>query len=175
MLLRIGLVAVVLASFVIVGMPLNGGWSVLEAPAVSAAPALEPALGPAATETNGLTFSSAVDSNARPIDPRTEFGGGVNTVWASFEYRDHDKDAKVTYLLRANGEDYKWGTLDCCGSGSGRAAFPITKRGSSGNLPGAAYEVRVFANGAEVAVGGFGVKGRGGLDNDGQGEDNDNN
>jgi hypothetical protein len=171
-LLRIGLVAAVLASFVIVGMPLNGGWTGVTT--ASAAPALAPVHGPASTETNGLTFSSGIDSDARPIDVRTEFSGGTNVVWASFDYRDHDKNAKVTYLLRANGEDYKWGTLDCCGSGSGRAAFPITKRGSGGDLPGAAYEVRLFVNSAEVAVGGFGVKGRGGLDNDGQGQGNDN-
>ena len=72
------------------------------------------------------------------------------------------------YLVRANGEDYKFGKLNCCDSRNGRFAFPFTKRGDGGDLPGAAYDVRIYANGAEIAHGGFGVNGRGGLDNDGQ-------
>ena len=51
---------------------------------------------------------------------------------------------------------------------------PRAKKNGNGDLPGAAYEVRLYVNGAEVAVGGFGVKGRGGLDNDDQGQGNDN-
>ena len=73
-----------------------------------------------------------------------------------------------------DGEDYKFGKLNCCGSRNGRFAFPFTKRGGGGDLPGAAYDVRIYANGAEIAHGGFGVNGRGGLDNDGQSDDNDN-
>ncbi|MCC7368106.1 MAG: hypothetical protein IT306_06780 [Chloroflexi bacterium] len=166
MVVRIGLVAAVLATFVVIGMPWRGASSAFQPTMVAAAPA--------DTTTNGLTFSKSVDSDARAIHPDVEFGRGTEVVWASFDYTDHDGNAKVTYLVRANGEDYRWGTLDCCKGGSGRAAFPIEKRSGHGNLPGAAYEVRVYVNGAEVAVGGFGVKGGRGLDNDGQGHGNDN-
>jgi len=130
----------------------------LRTPSVAAAPA--------DASSNGIDFSSSVSSGNQPSDPRVEFGGNTHTVWASFGLHDADQNAKVSYLVRANGEDYKWGKLDA--SGNGRHAFPITKRSGSGNLPGAAYDVRVYVNDAEVAHGGFGVKGRGGLDHDGQ-------
>ena len=165
MIVRIAAVVAVLASFVVLGMPQNGS-GVFQPTTAAAAPA--------ATESNGILFSTSVDSNARPENPRTEFGGGTNVVWASFEFRDHDRNADVTALVRANLEDYREYDLDCCNSNSGRFAFPITKRGGGGDLPGAAYDVRIYVNGAEVAHGGFGVNGRGGLDNDGQDQDNDN-
>lgn len=170
MIVRIGLVVAVLASFVVLGMPWNGATSAFQ-PSVAAA---APVAGPASTVVSNLIFSREIDSNARPIGPDVEFGGSNRDVWASFDFNEHDANAKFSYLVRANGEDYKWGTLDCCRSGSGRAAFQITKRSGSGDLPGAAYEVRIYVNNAEVAVGGFGVKGRGGLDNDDQGQGNDN-
>jgi hypothetical protein len=155
MIVRIAAVAAILAGFVALGM-------------TTAAAA------PAATSAGGIQFSTSVDSQARPENPRTEFGSGTDTVWASFEFRDHDPNADVTALVRTNGDDYREYDLACCDSSSGRFAFPITKRGGGGDLPGAAYDVRVYVNGAEVAQGGFGVNGRGGLDNDGQDQDNDN-
>jgi hypothetical protein len=165
MIVRIAAVAAVLASFVVVAM-LQAERVDLQPPVASAAPA--------STWTNGLDFSTSVDSNARPNDPRVEFGSGTDVVWVSFDYRDHDPNAVVTYLARANRTDYKTGRLDCCTSREGRFAFPFTKRGDSGEIPGAAYDMRIYVNGAEVAQGGFGVNGRGGLDNDGQSDDNDN-
>ena len=170
MIVRLGVVAVVLASFVVLGTPWNGPAVTLQPTTAAAAPAAAPA----GTWTNGLVFSSGITSDARPENVRTEFGSGTHTVWASFEYRDHDPNAEVSYVARANGDDYKFGKLDCCDSSNGRYAFAITKRGGGGDLPGAAYDVRVYVNGAEVAQGGFGVNGRGGLDNDGQRHGNDN-
>ena len=166
MIVRIAAVVAVLATFVTLGMPANGS-SAFQPTTASAAPA--------ESYTNGLEFSTGIDSNARPENPRTEFGSGTNTVWVSFELHDHDPKAQVSYLARANGEDYKFGKLDCCDARDGRFAFPFTKRGDSGDLPGAAYDIRIYVNGAEVAHGGFGVNGRGGLDNDGESDDNDNN
>ena len=166
MIVRIAAVVAVLATFVVLGMP-GAGSSTFQPTTASAAPA--------ATSTNGLQFSTSVDSNARPENPRTEFGGGTHTVWVSFDFRDHDPKAELSFLARANGEDYKFGKLACCDSREGRFAFPLTRRGGGGDLPGAAYDVRVYANGTEVAQGGFGVNGRGGLDNDGASDDNDNN
>src|SRR5688572_22871746 len=148
MIVRMAAVVAILASFVVLGMPL-GGSGVFEPATASAAPA--------GTWTNGLDFSTSVDSNARPENPRTEFGGGTDRVWVSFEFGDHDPGAEFSYLARANGEDYKFGKLDCCKARSGRFAFPFTKRGDSGEIPGAAYEIRIYVNDAEVAKGGFGV------------------
>src|SRR3712207_9327162 len=56
------------------------------------------AAAPAGTWTTGLQFSTSVDSQARPENPRVEFGDGTNTVWVSFEFRDHDPDRKSTRL-----------------------------------------------------------------------------
>jgi len=170
MIVRIAAIITVLVSVIVLGMPQNGS-GVFQPTSAAAAPADAPA----ATSTSGLEFSTSVDSNARPENPRVEFGGGTHSVWASFELRDHDPNAEVTYVVQANGEDYKFGKLNCCNAGQGRFAFPITKRSGGGDLPGAAYSVRVYVNGAEVAHGGFGVKGRGGLDNDGEDQGNDNN
>jgi hypothetical protein len=167
---RIATIVAVLAGFVLLGTP----WS---SPAVSLQPttaAAAPADAPAATSTNGLQFSSSIDSEARPINPRVEFGSGTHDVWVSFNYRDHDPNADLSYLVRANGEDYKFGKLNCCPTKSGRYAFALTSRGG-GDLPGASYDVRIYANGAEIAHGGFGVNGRGGLDNDGQGDNGNGN
>ena len=171
MIVRIGLVAAVLASFVLVGMPWSGSGSTFQ-PATAAA---APAAAPAATTVGPLTFSRSMDSDGNPGGVDVEFGGGNPNIWVSFDYRDHDSNAKVTYLVRANGEDYKWGKIDCCPNNSGHAAFEITHRNGGGkDLPGAAYEVHLYVNDAEVAVGGFGIKGRGGLDHDNQGKGNGN-
>ena len=172
MFVRIGVVAAVLAGFVVLGMPWNGGETDARFRPLTASAATLAA--PADTTSSGIEFSKHVDSNGRADEPRTEFGGGTHTVWASFEFRDHDRNSTVSYLVRANGEDYKYGRLDCCSAGQGRYAFPITKRNGNGDLPGAAYDVRIYVNDVEVAHGGFGVNGRGGLDNDDQGHGNDN-
>jgi hypothetical protein len=166
MIVRLAAIVAVLATFVALGTPWNG-------PAVALQPTTA-AAAPVATSTDGIQFSTHVSSDSRPESPRTELGDGTNTVWASFQYHEHDPSAKVSYLVRANGEDYKFGRLDCCSGSSGRFAFPITKRNGNGDLPGAAYDVRVYVNDAEVAQGGFGVNGRDGLDHDGQENGNDN-
>jgi hypothetical protein len=171
---RIGLVVAVLASLIVAGMPWNGATSSFQPATAQAAPAA----GPAATTVSGLTFSRSMDSDGRAGGVDVEFGGGNRNIWVSFDYRDHDGNAKVSYLVRANGEDYKWGRINCCPNNSGHAAFEITHRnGGDRDLPGAAYEVRLYVNDAEVAVGGFGIKGRSGLDQDNQGDGggNDNN
>jgi hypothetical protein len=165
MIIRLAAVVTILVTFIVLGMPGSGESATFRPPTAAAAPA--------DSWSNGIQFSTRVSSDAQPVNPRVEFGSGTDTVWASFELHDHDPRARVSYLVRANGEDYKFGKLDCCDSSNGRFAFPITKRSGGGDLPGASYDVRVYVNDAEVAQGGFGVNGRGGLDNDGQQNDND--
>ena len=170
MIVRLAAIVAVLATFVALGTPWNGPAAALQSTTAAAAPVAAPA----ATSTDDLQFSAHVSSDSRPESPRSEFGGSVDAVWASFQYHEHDPSAKVSYLVRANGEDYKFGRLDCCNGSNGRHAFPITKRNGNGDLPGAAYDVRVYVNDSEVAQGGFGVNGREGLDHDGQQNGNDN-
>ena len=144
--------------------PIDSPWTVRSAAAAAAAPA--------ATDLTELAFSESVNDRAEPIDQRTEFGDPLQ-VWVSFGYANHDPNVRVSYLVRANGEDFRWGDLDCCGGRDGRFAFPI-ERGNGGELPGAVYDVRIFMGDAEVASGGFGVRGREGFDSDNQDSGNDN-
>ena len=157
-------------TLVLVGLPMlpalanrgpgDGAWTVRSAEAAA----------PAATDLTELAFSEAVNDQREPINPRTEFAD-PDQVWVSFGYRNHDPNVKVSYLVRANGEDFRWGDLDCCGGREGRFAFPIERR-SGRELGGAAYEVRIYMGEAEVAHGGFGVRGREGFDSDNQDSDN---
>ena len=75
--------------------------------------------------------------------------------------------------MRFNGEDYNFdndtfGHLNCCDAiGSGRFGFPDRQEsGDKGDLPGGAYDVRIYLNGTEIANGGFGIKGTGGGEHD---------
>ena len=138
----------VLAAFLVVGLTFTGA-------AVAA---------PAATDVPSIEFSEAVDDQAEPINPRVEFDSSTDRVWASFAYYNHD-GGRVSYIVRANGEDYRWGDLRCCDAREGRFAFSIERR-SGHDLGGASYEVLLYVGDSEVARGGFGIRGRGGFDND---------
>jgi hypothetical protein len=127
---------------------------------------------PARMGVDGLAFSADVDGQANPIDGGIEFSSSTERVWTSFAYRDYGGES-MTYLVRANGDDWHWGDLDCCEGQNGRFAFPIERR-SGNDLGGAAYDVLVYANGAEVARAGFGVRGTRGFDSDGSDNGNGN-
>lgn len=129
---------------------------------------------PTAVELSDLAFSEDVDNKGRPRDPKVEFDKSTEDVWVSFDYHDFH-GSKVSFLARANGEDWSWGDLDdCCDGSDGRYAFPL-KRRSGKNLGGAAYDVFIYADDAEKAHGGFGVRGTKGFDSDDQHDGNDNN
>ena len=163
-------------TLVLVGLPMLPALA-SRGPAQDAWTVRSAAAAPAATELTELAFSESVNDRAEPIDQRTEFGD-PDQVWVSFGYSNHDPSVKVSYLARANGEDFRWGDLECCGGSQGRFAFPIERRGGR-ELGGASYDVRIYMGDAEVAQGGFGVRGREGFDSDnqsdGNGNGNDNN
>jgi hypothetical protein len=120
---------------------------------------------PSAMSVSDLTFSERIDKDGRPDDPSVEFDKGTDRIWVSVTYRGYSGE-QLSFIARANGEDWKFGDLDCCeGGSSGRFAFPL-ERDSGTSFGGAAYEVRIYAGDAEVAAGGFGVKGTGAFDND---------
>jgi hypothetical protein len=127
---------------------------------------------PALVGLGDLTFSADVDGDGSPVESQTEFNSSTERVWTTFDYRDYGGEA-MSYLVRANGEDWTWGDLDCCEAARGRFAFPIERR-SGRDLGGAAYDVFVYASNAEVGQGGFGVRGTRGFDDDDDGDDNDN-
>lgn len=119
---------------------------------------------PSAVSVRDLAFSESVGDDARPRDPKVEFDSDTEHVWVSFSFADY-ADERMSFLARANGEDWKWGDLECCGRNSGRFAFALERR-SHRDLGGAAYDVRIYAGDTEVTQGGFGVRGRQGFDND---------
>jgi hypothetical protein len=156
MIIRLLVSASLLTTIALLGVVFGGANTPLRPTEVSAAPA--------STTVNGLDFSHGITSEAQPVDPAVEYHSGEDKVWVSFGYSNHDPNTEVTYLVRANGEDYRWGRLDCCSNSSGRFAFPVERK-NGGELAGASYDVFVYVNGAQVAEGGFGVKGKQGLDN----------
>jgi hypothetical protein len=127
---------------------------------------------PAAIDVGELLFSESVDDRARPHDPKIEFDTTTDDVWVSFDYHNNS-GSSVSYLARANGEDWAWGDLDCCEGSQGRDAVPLLRR-SGKDLGGAAYEVFIYDGDTEKARGGFGVHGTKGFDSDGQGNSNNN-
>ncbi len=118
---------------------------------------------PAATDIGEIAFSEDVNDKAEPRGQATEFDSGVTRVWASFEYRNHERDEKLSYILRANGEDFLFDDLPCCGSRDGRFAFPL-ERSNGRPLGGAAYELFIYQGDRELGRAGFGVKGTRGFD-----------
>ncbi len=156
MVIRLLASASLVAMIALAGVVFGGASAPFRPTAASAAPA--------STTVDGLDFSHGITSDAQPVNPDIEYHSGENKVWVSFNFRDHNPNTKVSYLVRADGEDYRWGDLDCCSSSSGRFAFPIERK-NGGALAGAAYDVRVYVSDVEVAHGGFGVKGKQGLDN----------
>ena len=119
-----------------------------------------------------LTFSSEMTAGLEPAGHvGVAFPSDNNGVYVTFTFSDLPQGSKLSRIVRVDGEDYNWddqnGKLNCCSNGgSGRYGFPIVKRDSSeiGRLPGGAYEVLLYLNGAQVQAGGFGI-GRGNNNN----------
>ena len=118
---------------------------------------------PAGIQVSEIAFSPAVDKLGNPVNPGIQYPSGTQTVWASFDFDMFSNGERVEYLLQANGRDFQWGALDCCGGPVGRYAFPIS-RPSGRLLGGAAYKLTLYANDRAVAEGGFGINGTGGFD-----------
>lgn len=168
MIVRLLIAASVLAAVALLGAPLSSPVPSLQTSSVSAAPA--------GSWADAVAVSHGITNDAQPIHEDIEYSSGTDHVWISFNLHDHDQNAKISYLARANGDDYKWGTLDKAKCSNCRYAFALDGKNGKG-LPGAAYDVRVFVNDAEVAQVGFGVGGKQGLDNgdaDSNVDDNDN-
>jgi hypothetical protein len=135
----------------------------------------------AAAQVGPLVFSTDMsDQYVAGGNVGIEFGGDNNGVFVTFNFKDLPPGSNLSRIVRFDGEDYNYdsdtfGHLNCCGSGgTGRYGFLIVKRaGARGELPGGAYDVRIYLNGNEVANGGFGIKGTGGSDHDNRnGNDN---
>jgi len=135
----------------------------------------------------GILFSTEVGDNFVPKDPRIEFPSDTD-VWITTEYTGYT-GGQLSFLVRANGEDYAWGKVpNCCQFPEHRIGFKLRHRGelesaspsfaqpgilsalsvlaAPAELPGAAYDVFVYLNNEEVGRAGFGIKGKQGLDND---------
>ena len=96
---------------------------------------------------------------------QVEYNRGENVIWAHLD--GVPTGANLSYILRLNGDDYKWGKLDCCKNGGGSVEFPVfNKDGKGKGIPGGAYALYVYDGDKELAHGGFGVKGGKGSDND---------
>jgi hypothetical protein len=142
---------------------------------LSAALLLNGPLGPkaadAAPTVSNLAFSSGMTDDFRPVDQRIEFGSDNDGVFVTFDFQDLPKNSGMTRIVRVNHADYNWdndvyGHMKCCpDGGSGRYGFRVvTRSGNVGELPGGAYEVRLYLDSNEIASGGFGIRGDNGRD-----------
>ncbi|MFN8637321.1 MAG: hypothetical protein U0893_26015 [Chloroflexota bacterium] len=121
-----------------------------------------PATVEAAPANQSVTIYVTDHQDAGSDQAQVEFQRGEGRVWAHVE--GIPAGANLSYILRLNGDDYKWGKLDCCKSG-GTAIFAITSK-DDGSIPGGAYLLLVYDGDKELGRTGFGVKGGKGSDND---------
>ena len=144
---------------------------------IAAVAGLPPALQPQPVASASPANASATLQCAYTVTPGAEivyqaesdyYSSRTRLVWAVLDFYDLAPGTKLTYILRANGRDYRSGTLPCCGGlTSGRLAFPITRRDDPDRtVPGARWDMFVYAGGQQIAAGSFGVRGTRGLDND---------
>lgn len=92
------------------------------------------------------------------------FQRGEGAVYAMIDYPGGGSGSKLSYIMRLNGDDYKWGDIKC---GSSCSSFALRLTGKDGkNIPGGAYLVLIYDGDTEIARGGFGVRGGRGSDND---------
>jgi hypothetical protein len=123
-----------------------------------------------ANVTANLQFAYTVTPDAQIVYQAESdyFSRETHLVWAVLDFYDLAPGTRLTYVLRANDGDYRSGRLPCCDNlTTGRLAFPITRRNDSDRtVPGARYEMFVYAGDQQIAEGSFGVRGGRGLDND---------
>lgn len=122
-----------------------------------------PASVEAAPASQGVSLFISDHQDAGSDQAQVEFQKGEGRVWAHLE--GVPSGANLSYILRLNGWDYKWGKLDCCKSGGGSIAFALTSK-DNGGIPGGAYTLLVYDGDKELVQTGFGIKGGKGSDND---------
>ena len=149
------------AGALIVGAVAGLAPAVQEQPIASASPA---------NASGNLQFAYTITPDAEIVTQADSdyFDSDTRVVWAVIDFFDVAPGTKVTYALRANGRAYQSGALECCGDlTSGRLAFPITRRSDPDRpVPGARYDMVVYAGRELLAEGSFGVRGTRGFDND---------
>ncbi len=117
-----------------------------------------------------ITFAEGVNERGEPVGQTgIEFPGDNNGVWVIVRYRGLPQGARITRIVRFNGDDYNWDEspyprLNCCpNGGDGTLSFPVVRlTGSQGDLPGGRYDVFLYLGDQEIGQAGFGVRGAGG-------------
>ena len=123
-----------------------------------------------ANASGSLQFAYTITPDAEIVATAEQnyFSSETRVVWAVIDFYDVPPGTRLTYNLRANGRHYQSGRLACCDDlTSGRLAFPITRRNDPDrSIPGARYDMVVYAGNQLIAEGSFGVRGTRGFDND---------
>jgi len=106
-------------------------------------------------------------SDDGPENAQVGFGKNEGVVWAIIDTGGRGPGAHLSYILRLNGDDYKWGDIKTGSSTPGQFSLALSNKDSkSKGLPGGAYQLLVYDGDVEIARGGFGVNGGKGSDND---------
>src|SRR5881398_1605478 len=61
-----------------------------------------------ANQSASLRFAHDVTSNGEVLGEGVDFGREKHTVWAILDYPSASPGANLSYILRLNGDDYKW-------------------------------------------------------------------
>jgi len=137
----------------------------------------------AAAQFSNLRFSTEMTGDFRPAGQTgIEFSSDNNGIFVTFRYTGLEPGTVLSRVVRVNGGEYNYDKdpfqlLTCCPKGGdGAYGFRIVKiDGSTGELPGGAYDVLIFANGGDQPVlhGGFGIRGTSGTDTSPTDNEND--
>src|SRR5262245_28148420 len=101
-----------------------------------------------ANQAGSISFSDHSDGSGEVI----YFQRGENAVWAHVDYPGGGNGSHLSYIMRLNGDDYKWGDIKC---GSNCGSFEFRLSGKDGkSIPGGAYQVLVYDGDTEIARGG---------------------
>ncbi len=112
-----------------------------------------------------IRFARDATPDGAPIGEAIEFFDDNNGVWAIVDFAEGSSGARLSYVLRLNGEDYTFGNIECCGGlGSGRFAFQL-RRPNGNELPGGSFRLFLYEGFTEIGQAGFGIRGGQGADN----------
>jgi hypothetical protein len=74
-----------------------------------------------------ISFADHEDGSGNTV----EFRRGEGAVWAFVEYPGGGNGSNLSYIMRLNGDDYKWGDLKC-GSNCSSFAFRLSSKDNGG-------------------------------------------
>jgi hypothetical protein len=109
------------------------------------------------TTIGDLEYSRERTADNNPVISIINFQFPVGEVWVSFEVKNWTPGTRISRIVRFNGEDALFGDLACCSRADSRQAFRIGVA-QYNSLAEGKWDVYIYVNGVQAAVGGFQVR-----------------